>query len=70
MYLRRNIIHNIGDGYKVLKRYSEAEEAYLHASVMVPHKIYPQYLLAHLYGETGQKEKALRVAEDVLNKTI
>ena len=70
MYLRRNIIHNIGDGYKVLKRYSEAEEAYQHASFTVPHKLYPLYLLALLYDKTGQKEKAVEVAERVLNKEV
>ncbi|MCX6326524.1 MAG: hypothetical protein NT144_07730, partial [Bacteroidia bacterium] len=60
----------LGDTYKALKRYSEAEEAYLHASFMVPHKLYPRYLLANLYSETGQKEKALRTAEELLNKKI
>jgi len=60
----------IGDTYKALKRYSEAEEAYLHASFMVPHKLYPLYLLANLYSETGQKEKAIKTAEKVLNKNI
>jgi len=60
----------IGDTYKALKRYSQAEEAYLHALFMVLHKLYPRYLLANLYAETGQKEKALRLAEEVLNKNI
>jgi tetratricopeptide (TPR) repeat protein len=58
----------LGDTYKALKRYSEAEEAYKHAIFMVPHKLYPIYLLANLYGETWQKEKALGTAEEVLNK--
>jgi O-antigen polymerase len=60
----------LGDNYKTLKRYSKAEEAYLYASYMVPHKLYPLYLLANLYCETGQNEKAIRTAEEVLNKNI
>ena len=60
----------LGDTYKALKRYSEAEEAYRHASYMVPHKLYPLYLLAMLYDETGQKEIAVTVARRVLNKEI
>ncbi|MCX6327683.1 MAG: hypothetical protein NT144_13685 [Bacteroidia bacterium] len=60
----------LGDTYKALKRYSEAEEAYQYASFMVPHKLYPLYLLAMLYDETGQREKAIAVAGRVLNKEI
>ncbi len=61
---------NMGDSYKAIKMFNEAEEAYRHASIMVPHKIYALYLLANLYDEIRQKEKALRTAEEVLNKEI
>lgn len=60
----------IGDTYKALKRYSKAEESYRHASYMVPHKLYPLYLLANLYAETGQVAKALNMAEILLNKNV
>ena len=60
----------LGDSYKALKRYPEAEEAYLYASYMVPHKLYPQYLLANLYEDIGQDEKAFIKAEELLNKKI
>lgn len=60
----------LGDTYKALKRYSEAEAAYQHASYMVPHKLYPIYLLANLFFITGQKERALRTAKEVLTKKI
>jgi O-antigen polymerase len=60
----------IGDTYKGLKRYDDAEKAYLHASFMVPHMLYPQYLLANLYTEMGQNAKALETAEKVLRKEI
>jgi tetratricopeptide (TPR) repeat protein len=65
LYFRRNLYTTSGDTYKALKRYSEAEEAYQHASIMVPHKLYPLYLLAMLYDETGQREKAVAVAGKV-----
>jgi tetratricopeptide (TPR) repeat protein len=61
---------SLGDAYKAIKRYNEAEEAYIHASYMVPHKLYPLYLLAILYDETDQGEKAVAIAENVLNKEI
>ena len=64
------ILSTLGDTYKALKRYSETEEAYQHASFMVPHKLYPLYLLAMLYDETGQREKAVAFAGKVLNKEI
>jgi O-antigen polymerase len=44
---------SLGDNYKAIKNYLKAEEAYRHASFMVPDKFYPLYLLANLYYETG-----------------
>lgn len=71
LYTSDEILYStIGDTYKGLKRYSEAEKAYLHASFMVPHKLYPQYLLANLYYETGQNGKAYLAVKTVLNKKI
>jgi tetratricopeptide (TPR) repeat protein len=61
---------SLGDCYKVCKMYNEAEEAYMHASFLVPHKLYPLYLLAILYYETGKREKALTVARLVLEKEV
>ena len=37
---------------------------------MVPHKLYPLYLLARLYDETGQNEKAVSVANKIMEKEI
>lgn len=65
------VLHTtLGDTYKAIKRYTEAEEAYQYASFMVPHKLYPGYLLAKLYVEIGQNEKSLRTAKELLNKKI
>jgi hypothetical protein len=37
---------------------------------MVPSRFYPKYLLAKLYDETGQHEKAVTVAKELLSKEI
>ena len=66
-FLNTTIIQTtIGDSYKSLKMYDCAESAYLNASYMLPDRLYPKYLLAKLYEETGQKEKAVIAARDIL----
>lgn len=71
LYTSDEILYaTLGDSYKSLKMYSEAEDAYRYASYMAPHKLYPLYLLAVLYDETGQKEKAIAVAEKTLKKEV
>ena len=61
---------SLGDSYKAINEFGKAEEAYIHASFLSPHKLYPLYLLAKMYDETGEKEKALRTAEEILNKKV
>lgn len=60
----------LGDVYKALNQPSEAETPYQLAANMVPHKFYPLYLLANLYRETGQQEKAVVLARQLLNKEV
>lgn len=60
----------IGDNYKSMEDYSRAEKSYQHASLMVPNKLYPQYLLANLYDETGHSEMAIMLAEKIINKNV
>lgn len=60
----------LGDLYKAQEQYNKAEHAYLHAWYMVPHRFYPKYLLAKLYRDSGQKEKALQVVNELLEKEI
>lgn len=60
----------LGDSYKRMGRTLPAEQAYLHAAHMNPSRFYPRYLLAKLYDETGQKEKAIQVANELLAKDI
>ncbi len=37
---------------------------------MNPSRFYPKYLLAKLYDETGQVEKAIATAEELLKKEV
>lgn len=60
----------LGDNYKSLNRFVEAEKAYLQACNMIPSRFYPIYKLAKLYDETGQLEKAVAVARTLINKKI
>jgi O-antigen polymerase len=70
-FLGNTVIDNtLGDSYKAIKEYDKAEEAYQQAINMTPAKFYGQYLLAKLYYESRQKEKAIVLAQKILNKKI
>ena len=70
-HLNNTILYTcIGNNYKALGKNSEAEQSYIHAWNMAPVRFYPLYLLAKLYDETGQKEKAKEKAKEVLEKDI
>lgn len=60
----------LGDSYKNLGQTKEAEQAYLKAWHMNPSRFYPKYLLTKLYDETGQTEKAIATAEELLGKEV
>ncbi|HCY41747.1 MAG TPA: hypothetical protein DHV48_10385 [Prolixibacteraceae bacterium] len=60
----------LGDSFKKMGQTIPAEQAYLHAGHMNPSRFYPKYLLAKLYDDTGQKEKAIQVANELLAKDI
>lgn len=60
----------LGDSQKALGKIGKAEKAYLYAWQMIPSRFYPKYLLAKLYDETGQKEKAVKIAYELLNKEV
>lgn len=71
LYTSDEILYTtIGDNYKSLEAYVKAEIAYQQASFMVPHKLYPQYLLVILYYETGLDRMATSLAEKVIGKNI
>lgn len=60
----------LGDCYKKMSQTHNAEQAYLHAWYMNPNRFYPKYLLVKLYDESGQKEKSIEVAKELLGKDI
>lgn len=64
------LFNSLGNCYQGLKNYKKAEEAYIHAFYLIPHKFYPRYLLAKLYDEMGETEKAIEVANKLLNMKV
>lgn len=66
----QNLYISLGDTYKELNRPSEAIEAYLYASYIIPNMFYPKYLIAKFYLEIDQKENALKTAEEIINKKV
>ena len=58
----------IGKNYQGLKNYQLSEQNFLLASRIVPSRIYPYYLLANLYAESGNAEQAILMAQKVLKK--
>src|SRR5690606_32831875 len=70
-YLNTTIIETaLGDAYLALKNYDKAEKAYINAADMIPVRFYPLYLLAKLYNESGQDEKAIAMATLILEKDV
>jgi len=62
-----NAFITLGNSLKELKRYEESEHAYLIAAGITPSKLYPRYLLAKLFEESGQRDKAIKIAQEILN---
>ena len=63
------MLYNImGKNHQSLREYKAAEAAFLKATHITPNRLYPHYLLAKLYLETGDEEKAIHMAEIVLTK--
>ena len=63
------MFYNImGKNYQALKQYSEAEKAFRQAQNQIPHRLYPYYLMAKMFFESGQTEKGLDAARQLLVK--
>ena len=62
------MIYNVmGNNYKALENFSAAEYCYQKAHDIVPNRIYPLHLLANLYFDSGQTEKALLMSQMIIN---
>jgi tetratricopeptide (TPR) repeat protein len=63
------MLHNImGKNWQALKEYSLAEQSFTRAANLAPSRLYPYYLLAKLYHETGDMEKFRKYAAIVQTK--
>ena len=61
-----NLYVLLGMGYQKTEEFQKAEEHFKHASFMRPHKMYPRYLLAKLYRQSGETDKAVETAAGIL----
>ncbi len=59
---------HLGEIYQKLGRYTLAEKAFLKGYYMNPSRLYPQYLLAKLYRETGKLAEAREIARKVIKE--
>jgi tetratricopeptide (TPR) repeat protein len=61
------MLYNVmGKNYQALHQYKEAENCFYRAHYTVPNRLYPLYLLAKLYAESEQVEKAVAMARRVV----
>lgn len=60
----------MGENYTQLQQYPQAEKALVCAQNMIPHRIYPSYLLAQMYYAGQQREKAAQTASELLEKEV
>ena len=70
LYNSHILQNTLGDSYKALGNYEAAEAAYIESSQMMPSMLLPRYLLAKLYHDSGENEKARQTAKDVLNSPV
>jgi tetratricopeptide (TPR) repeat protein len=63
------MLYNVmGKNHQAMKEYPQAEACLTKSAQIVPNRLYPWYLLARLYEETGEREKARQTARIVLTK--
>lgn len=61
-----NAFITLGNSFKELERYEEAEQAYKTASGITPAKLYPRYLLVLLYIEMQETDNAIIMANYII----
>ena len=63
------MLYNImGKNFHALKQYDKAEQCFVKSTNVVPNRIYPYYLMALMYVDAGETEKAKAMAQIVLTK--
>lgn len=64
------IYNRLGKNYQAMKHYNDAEKCFEMAENLVPHKLYPYYLLVKMYIEKGDTDKAIENANELLNMEV
>ena len=63
------MLYNVmGKNFHALKQYAKAEMCFIKSSNIVPSRLYPYYLMALMYVDAGEAEKAKEMAQIVLTK--
>ncbi len=70
LYNSHILQNTLGDSHKALGNYKAAEAAYIENLLMMPSMLLPRYLLAKLYNESGEHEKARQTAEELLSSPV
>ena len=64
-----SMLYNVmGKNFHALKQYQKAEQCFIKSSNIVPNRLYPYYLMALMYIDAGEMEKAKEMAQIVLTK--
>ncbi|MBN2280096.1 MAG: O-antigen ligase family protein [Candidatus Marinimicrobia bacterium] len=65
-----NLYLSLANCYKETKEYDKAEFYYKKVENIVPHQMYPKYLLCMLFNETGKEVQLKTKANEILNMKI
>ncbi len=65
-----NLYLSLGNCYKKVGEIHKAEKYYKKAEGIVPHQMYPKYLLVNLYRQHKQKDKAINKSKEIMNMEI
>lgn len=60
----------LGNSYEGIGNIEKAEESFLQAMYLIPHRFYPRYRLVLLYEKTGQIEKAIKLANEIVEMDV
>lgn len=62
-----DLYYFLGNSYEAVGDMLNAKACFLKANYIMPHKFLPKYRLVHLYRETNQMEKAIKIARTLVN---
>ncbi len=65
-----DVYNYLGESYEGINDLKSAEESFLHAYHIIPHKIYPLYRLVYLYAKQNEPDKAMNLAKKVANMDV